>query len=66
MRAADLARISSADFVQTKGPGVGIVMVEVVMDGRFQFGHRGEDTAPDAVMSDQAEEALAASLLLRR
>src|SRR5271167_3214723 len=33
-------------------------MVEVVVDGRFEFGHRGEDTAPDAVMSDQAEEAL--------
>jgi hypothetical protein len=25
---------------------VGIVMVEVVVDGRFEFGHRGEDTAP--------------------
>ena len=33
-------------------------MVEVVVDGRFEFGHRGEDPAPDAVMSDQAEEAL--------
>jgi len=40
---------------------VGIVMVEVVVDGRFEFGHRGENTAPDAVMSDQAEEALDSS-----
>jgi hypothetical protein len=23
------------------------VMVEVVVDGRFEFRHRGEDTAPD-------------------
>ena len=57
-RAADFGKDLLGRFCPDEGPGMGIVMVEVVVDGRFEFGHRGEDTAPDAVMSDQAEEAL--------
>ena len=60
-RAADFGKDFVGRFCPDEGPGVGIVMVEVVVDGRFEFGHRGENTAPDAVMSDQAEQALDSS-----
>ena len=33
-------------------------MVEVLVDGRFELGNGGEDAASDAVLGDQAEEAL--------
>ena len=56
--AADFGKDFLGRFCPDEGFGVGIVMVEVVVDGCFEFGHRGENTAPDAVMSDQAEEAL--------
>src|SRR5207302_3552142 len=36
----------------------GIVMVEVLLDGSFKFGHTLEDTASDAIGSYAAEEAL--------
>jgi hypothetical protein len=38
--------------------GVGIVMVQVVLDSGFEFGHASEDAAADVVLGDQAEEAL--------
>ena len=50
------------DFFRRFGPdeglGVSIVMVEVLVDGRFELGNGGEDAASDAVLGDQAEEAL--------
>ena len=45
-------------FGPDEGLGVGIVMVEVLVDGRFELGNGGEDAASDAVLGDQAEEAL--------
>lgn len=38
-------------------PGVEVVMGNVRVDGRFQFGHAGEALAPDALVGDFAEEA---------
>jgi len=50
------------DFFGGFGPdkrfGVGIVVFEVVVNGSFEFGDGGEDAATDALLSDQAEEAL--------
>ena len=50
------------DFFGGFGPdkrfGVGIVVFEVVVNGSFEFGDRGEDAAADALLSDQAKEAL--------
>ena len=40
------------------GLGVGIVMVEVFVDGSFELWNGGEDAASDAVLGDQAKEAL--------
>src|SRR5208282_3730591 len=38
--------------------GVGIVVFQVVVNGSFELGNRSEDAATDALLSDQAEEAL--------
>ena len=50
------------DFFRRFGPdegfGVGIVMVEVFVDGSFKLWNGGEDAASDAFLGDQAEEAL--------
>ena len=45
-------------FGPDKGLGVGIVMVEVFVDGSFELWNGGEDAASDALLGDQAEEAL--------
>jgi hypothetical protein len=45
-------------FGPDEGLGVGIVMVEVFVDGSFGAWNGGEDAASDALVSDQAEEAL--------
>ena len=37
---------------------VGIVVIEVLLDGGFEFGHAPEDTAADTVFGYPAEEAL--------
>ena len=57
-RTADFGKDFLGGFCPDEGLGMGIVMVEVVVDGGFELGNRGEDAAPDAVVSDQAEEAL--------
>ena len=38
--------------------GVGIVMVKVLVDGRFELWNGGEDGASNAFLGDQTEEAL--------
>ena len=57
-RAGDLCEDFFGRFGPDEGLGVCIVVFEVVVNGGFEFGDRGEDTAPDALLSDQAEEAL--------
>src|SRR5258708_34202371 len=41
-----------------EGLWIGIVMLEVVLDGGFEFGNAFEDAGADAVSGDKAEEAL--------
>lgn len=41
-----------------EGPGVGVVVVEVVVDRLLKLGHASEDTAADALARDLGEEAL--------
>jgi hypothetical protein len=56
----------SSDLIEHLGgrPGpdeglwIGNVMLEVVLDGGFEFGNAFEDAAADAVSGDEAEEAL--------
>jgi hypothetical protein len=45
-------------FGPEEGFGLGIVVFEVVVNGSFEFADGGEDAATDALLSDQAEEAL--------
>mgnify|MGYP003401668128 CR=1 FL=1 len=41
-----------------EGFGVGVVVVEVVVDRLCKLGHAGEDAAADALFGDLGEEAL--------
>ena len=41
-----------------EGFGVGIVVIEVLLDGGFEFGDALEDTAANAVLGDPAKETL--------
>src|SRR5207248_1059553 len=38
--------------------GVGIMVLQVLLDGRYQLGHAREHAAADALRGDQAEETL--------
>ena len=44
-----MARIASADLVQTNGLGAGIVLGEISIDGGLQIGDRAEHAAADAL-----------------
>jgi hypothetical protein len=50
--------MAAAEAVQAKGLGVGIVVRQVIVDRRHQFGNAPEHPATDAVLGNQAEEAL--------
>jgi hypothetical protein len=41
--------LASADLVQTKGLGAGIVFGEISIDGGLQVGDRAEDPLADAL-----------------
>jgi hypothetical protein len=45
-------------FSPDEGLGIGIMVFQVVVNSGFEFGDRGEDAAPNALLSDQPEEAL--------
>ena len=57
-RAGDLCEDFFGGFGPDERLGVGIVVFEVVVNGSFEFGDGGEDAATDALLSNQAEEAL--------
>ena len=50
--------MSAAGAVQMKGRGIGIMMLQVMFDGRFEIGDAVKDAAQDGILGDQAEEAL--------
>jgi hypothetical protein len=41
-----------------EGVWIGIMMRQVICDGRFEIGDAVKDAAADGILSDQAEEAL--------
>ena len=47
-----------ADFVQTKGLRIGIVVLDVVVDRAFEIGYACERTAADTFCGDFSEPAL--------
>ena len=57
-RGRTFLRMAAAGAVQTKGFGSALCLFEVLLDGSFEFGNALEDAAPDAILGDQAEEAL--------
>lgn len=57
-RTGDFCEDLFGGFGPDEGFGVGIVVFEVLVNGRFEFGDGGEDAATDALLGDQAEEAL--------
>ena len=57
-RAGDFFEDFGGGLGPDEGLGVGIVVVEVVHDGGFEFGDAVEDAAADALVGDLGEEAL--------
>ena len=57
-RTSDFGEDFPGGFGPDEGLWIGIVVFQVVVNGGFELGNGGEDAAPDALLSDQPEEAL--------
>ena len=57
-RTGDFCKDLFGGFAPDEGLGVGIVVFQIIANGSFEFGNGSEYATTDALLSDQAEEAL--------